>query len=92
MKMNQWRKGIASWKVGKTLYLSVPFTWLMGEAESMAKAHKGKVVAGGPAVKLMGAPWADTPNIVPFDTLAFHSLHLPLEDAQTNAPSVLFRE
>ena len=73
MKMNQWRKGIASWKVGKTLYLSVPFTWLMGEAESMAKAHKGKVVAGGPAVKLMGAPWADTPNIVPFDTLAFHN-------------------
>lgn len=71
--MNQWRKGIASWTVGKTLYLSVPFTWLMKDAEEMAKAHKGKVVAGGPAVKLMGAPWAETPDAMAFDALSFHN-------------------
>jgi hypothetical protein len=71
--MNQWRKGIASWKVGKTLYLSIPFTWLLDDAEIIAKQHKGKVIAGGPAVRLMGAPWAETPERVPFDTLAFHN-------------------
>lgn len=71
--MNQWRKGIASWKVGKVLYQSIPFTWLLPDAERQAKEHKGKVVAGGPAVKLMGAPWADTPERIPFDTLSFHN-------------------
>lgn len=72
--MNQWRKGIASWRVGKSLYQSIPFTWLLPEAERMAKQHKGRVVAGGPAVKLMGAPWADSiPDLVPYDTLSFHN-------------------
>jgi hypothetical protein len=71
--VNQWRKGIASWKVGKTLYLSIPFTWLLNDAEMIAKQHKGKVIAGGPAVKLIGAPWAETPDRVPFDTLSFHN-------------------
>ena len=71
--MNQWRKGIASWKVGKTLYQSIPFTWLLPQAEKEAREHKGPVVAGGPAVKLMGAPWAETPETVPYDTLAFHN-------------------
>lgn len=72
--MNQWRKGIASWKCGKTLYLSVPFTWMLDEAEQIATAHKGKVVAGGPAVALCGAPWAnETPPTTPFDVLAMHN-------------------
>lgn len=39
----------------------------------IAGQHKGKVVAGGPAVKLMGAPWAKTPDSVPYDTLAMHN-------------------
>ena len=46
--MYQWRKGIASWKCGETLYISVPFTWLMDEAEKLAATHKGKVLIGGP--------------------------------------------
>ena len=71
--MNQWRKGIASWKVGKVLYQSVPFTWLLPEAENQAREHKGKVIAGGPAVQLMGAPWAETPDGIPIDTLSFHN-------------------
>lgn len=71
--MNTWRKDIAAWRCGRTLYLSVPFTWLLPKAEQMAKAHKGKVVAGGPAVDLMGANWADTPKECPFDTLAMHN-------------------
>jgi len=71
--MHAWRKSTASWRCGKTLYLSVPFTWQMRDAETLAKAHNGPVVAGGPAVKLMGAPWADTPDSCPFDTLAMHN-------------------
>lgn len=50
-----WRKDIAPWRIGPTLYLSVPFTWLLPEARQMAEAHKGPVVAGGPAVDLMPA-------------------------------------
>lgn len=73
-RVNTWRKGIAAWKVSGVLYLSVPFTWLLPEAEQIARKHKGKVIAGGPAVQLMGAPWADeTPKETPFDVLAMHN-------------------
>ncbi len=51
--MNQWRKGIAQWKVGNTLYLSVPFTWLVDEAEKIAekaREKKLKVLIGGPGL------------------------------------------
>jgi len=34
---------------------------------------KGPTIAGGPAVKLVGAPWATTPGSCPFDTLAMHN-------------------
>lgn len=49
--MYQWRKGIATWQVGKTLYISVPFTWLVADAEKMACQYKAKglkVLTGGP--------------------------------------------
>jgi hypothetical protein len=69
-----WRKDIVSWRHGETLYLSVPFTWLLRKAQLMAEAHEGRVVAGGPAVALMGAPWADhNPGWCKFDVLAFHN-------------------
>lgn len=72
--MIEWKKDIVQWRVGKTLYLSVAFTWLLPKAERIATAHKGPVIAGGPAVKLMGAPWAtDTPEAVPYDILAMHN-------------------
>lgn len=57
--MRQWRKGIASWGMGRNLYLSVPFTWLLPQARHMAKQHKGPVFAGGPAVDLMPEQMAD---------------------------------
>jgi hypothetical protein len=71
--VHQWRKDIVQWRCGDTLYLSVPFTWLMEEAESIAAKHKGKVIAGGPAVKLVGAPWAETPDECKFDVLSMHN-------------------
>jgi hypothetical protein len=53
MDLVGWRKGIAAWRMGKALYLSVPFTWLLPEARRMAREHHGPVYAGGPAVDLM---------------------------------------
>ena len=51
--MYQWRKGIAQWRVADTLYLSVPFTWLLPEARNLAQTADCRVIAGGPAVDLM---------------------------------------
>ena len=49
--MNQWRKGIAQWSVGKTLYISVPFTWNLEEAQRIADEWaRGPVHIGGPAI------------------------------------------
>jgi hypothetical protein len=73
--MNQWRKGIASWRCGDTLYLSVPFTWLLNDAERMAKAHKGRVLVGGPAAQLLREEivWAEVGGATTFDALAYHN-------------------
>lgn len=64
--MNQWRKGIASWKVGKLLYISVPFTWLMHEAEMLAESHSGAYLIGGPGT-MNNLPCED------FEPLLFHN-------------------
>ena len=46
--MYQWRKGIASWvDIKGTLFLSVPFTWLVEEANKIARAWQGEVRIGG---------------------------------------------
>ncbi len=44
-----WSKDIVKWVVGKTLYLSVVFSWQMKEANMIAQQHNGPVVLGGPA-------------------------------------------
>ena len=73
--MNAWRKNIASWKCGDTLYLSVPFTWLLGDAERLAKAHKGHILVGGPGAQLLRneITWAEVGSSTPFDALAYHN-------------------
>jgi len=73
-RMYQWRKGIASWTCGNRLYLSVPFTWLLEEAQATADAHKGPVVCGGPAIKLMGPlSGAKAHDTADFDVLSMHN-------------------
>jgi len=49
----QWRKDIARWEIADTLYLSVPFTWLLPRARGIAQQAKKRVVVGGPAVELL---------------------------------------
>lgn len=39
----------------------------------MARKHKGCVIAGGPAVDLLGAEWAETPGGCLYDTLSMHN-------------------
>jgi hypothetical protein len=63
MMTGGWLKNIAQWKIGKTLYLSVPFTWLLPKALKLAQAHRGPVLAGGPAVDLMPDYLAGTASI-----------------------------
>lgn len=64
--MRNWRKGIATWEVGNTLYISVPFTWLMDEAHKVASLHKGRVLIGGPGTM--------QPTICEgYDPLLFHN-------------------
>lgn len=48
--MYNWRKDIATWEVGKTLYISVPFTWLVDKAQALADKWKGKAIIGGPGL------------------------------------------
>lgn len=51
-----WSKAIRSWRVGRTLYLSIPFTWLVAEAAEIAREHNGPVVAGGPPPQYRDSP------------------------------------
>jgi len=51
--MYSWRKDIAQWVIEDKLYLSIVFTWDLPRAKDIAIASKKKVIAGGPAVKLM---------------------------------------
>lgn len=48
--MYNWNKKIVTWRVGKTLYLSVVFSWQLEEAQKIADEWKGKAIMGGPAM------------------------------------------
>lgn len=51
--MKGWVGGLAEWRVGNTVYLSVAFTWNLPEARMRAGFHRQcglRVVAGGPAL------------------------------------------
>ena len=61
-----WNKGITTWQVGKALYISVPFTWLVADAKKIARNWKGKAIIGGPG--LMKPTECDG-----FDPVIFHN-------------------
>lgn len=62
MSLRRWNKKFVSWMHGQVLCQSIVFTWHLAEAREQALKHAGPIVAGGPAVKLMGAPWAVVPE------------------------------
>ena len=45
-----WRKGIVVFTQGDDLFLSVPFTWLLEEADEIADLWHGTTYIGGPAL------------------------------------------
>lgn len=74
----EWPKNIVRWKIGKTLYLSIPFTWLLPSVEIIAAQHKGKTIIGGPAVNLMPDYFLENKKIktektFPISPLCFHN-------------------
>ena len=75
-RVDVWLKNIAEWEIGRTLYLSVPFTWLLPRARELALGHKGPVQAGGPAVQLMPemlAGVAAVNQLCPVEPLLLHN-------------------
>jgi hypothetical protein len=51
-----WAKSVVEWTEGQTVFLSVPFTWLLPEASTWAHYWRRlgfEVRAGGPAIDLM---------------------------------------
>lgn len=70
-----WKKKLVHWRVGNTLYLSAPFSWLLPEAELMARAHKGPVQIGGPAavINRHRISWAEVKETCPYDVLSMHN-------------------
>lgn len=68
-----WRKGVMTWREQGALCISVPFTWLLGEARGICYQHPNeRIVAGGPAVRLISDYLADVAEIetlVPSDPL-----------------------
>jgi hypothetical protein len=74
--VTKWRKDVAALTRDGTLYLSVPFTWLMPRAKSLAARHPGLVVVGGPGAMLAGCDWAELRAEAP-DGADFLSTHNP---------------
>jgi hypothetical protein len=74
--MYQWSKDIVQWRCGRTLYLSVVFSWQVSEAMEIARQYGGPVVAGGPALAEFAGSRLGHMRVeawTPFDVLALHN-------------------
>jgi len=73
--LSEWAKGIVTWREQERLCVSVPFTWLLGEARGLCLSHPNdRIVVGGPAVRLLpdflaGIPNVEVETITPDDPL-----------------------
>lgn len=56
-RVSSWNRGVVHWREAETAYLSVPFSWRVGEARRIALSYRAvgveRVVAGGPGVFTM---------------------------------------
>lgn len=60
----QWPKGPIYWTGGKTLYVSIPFTWNLPDVRKKVTAlFFPRVIVGGPAVRLMPGYFDDLPHV-----------------------------
>lgn len=54
--MSEWSNGLAEWREGETVFISVAFTWRLNDAykrAQFARAEGFRVIAGGPALFLI---------------------------------------
>ena len=66
MKYN-WPKKETTWIDGRTLFVSVPFTWKLPDVRELLRQRSffwDNAIVGGPAVKLMPEYLADIPNVI----------------------------
>lgn len=67
-----WPKDITEWHEGKTGYLSIPFTWLLGKARRrvlQGEWFTDRWIVGGPAIRLMPDVLADLPGVTIGDVM-----------------------
>lgn len=66
MKHDMWPKKATTWITRQTLYISVPFTWLLPEVKKLVTTPSlfwSKAIVGGPATKLMPEYLAGIPGV-----------------------------
>jgi len=73
-----WSRRPVCWRLGEELHISVVFTWDMAQARAIAGEHRGHVVLGGPAAKLLypdprGCTWAEVRPPTACDVLSMHN-------------------
>lgn len=78
MENMSWHKGIVKWELDNHTYLSIPFTWLLPDAQNIInieRLKKKKIIVGGPAVKLMPdfLHGCSTSLDTPYDVLSMHN-------------------
>lgn len=64
--MIEWGKNSISWIEERTLYLSIPFTWLLADARLVLQQRSflwDRAIVGGSAVSLMPAYFDDLPHV-----------------------------
>lgn len=70
----KWNDDLVHWRIFDTLFISVVFSWHMPKAEDLARQHKGPVIIGGPASKLLGeTDWAEHQDSTPYDVLSMYN-------------------
>lgn len=68
-----WKKTVIEWEDNNTLYLSIPFTWLLNKAKKRASTYSGKVIVGGPATQLVQVDWAEVRKETSYDVLSLYN-------------------
>lgn len=74
-----WKKDIVSWNEGKNLYISIPFTWLLPKAKTIAIQNKNKkrTIVGGPAVDIKPNYFGKYATVGKSTTVSPLSIHNP---------------
>ena len=73
-----WKEGVVSWRIRDTLYISIPFTWLVGKALEIIRYSDVKhILVGGPGAILKKECFEGIAlvkdSIAPLEPIIFHN-------------------